>query len=103
MIQGSTPVLPIRLKDRDLTDAQAVIVTLRKDGRNHNFDLSRLAVVRDGDDSIILLHLREAETLAIAPGRVGIQLRWKDAGGEKHTTKPQLLTQWEAYCKAVMA
>lgn len=102
MIQGSTPVLPIRLKDRDLTDAQAVIVTLRKDGTNHNFDLSRLAVVMDENDSIILLHLRRAETLAIAPGRVGVQMQWKDAGGEWHTTKPKMLTQWEAYYKAVI-
>ena len=103
MIQGSTPVLTIRLKGRALNGAQAIMITLRKDGINHNFDQSRITVASEGSDALAMVHLTQAETLALKPGRVGVQLRWVDWYGEAHTTKPATLANWEAYYKAVMA
>jgi hypothetical protein len=102
MIQGSTPVLTVRVKDKDLTTAQRIRLTIGQHGTPHNFDKARLTAVTDEADTLLLLHLTQQETLALDPGRVGIQVRWQDSYGEWHTTKPAIIAHFEAYCKEVL-
>ena len=70
MIQGSTPVLTVRVTGRDLTTAQRIRLTIRQHGTPHNVDKDRLTAVTDDADTLLLLHLTQQETLALDPGRV---------------------------------
>lgn len=102
MIQGSTPLLSILVKGKDLTQAQRIRVTIRQHGSLWHFDDDRVTPTADDAGTILLIHLTQAETLTIQPGRVGVQARWCDAAGEWHTTKSAIITQLEAYCKEVL-
>lgn len=84
--QGATPYLMITVEGYDLTDAAAIFVTLRAVSRVVNLDLSRITVTTDGTDSLLAVHLTQEETLSMAPTTATVQVRWRDANNEAHTT-----------------
>lgn len=85
--QGATPYLVITIEGYDLSDAAAVVVTLLDKKRVFNLNKNRVSISSNGSDSILTVHLTQTETLALMPNSVMIQVRWRDAGGEAHTTE----------------
>lgn len=85
--QGATPYLMITVEGYDLTDAAAVCVTLRALSRIINLSGSRVTITSDGEESLLVVHLTQEETLSLTPNTVTVQVRWRGANGEAHTTE----------------
>ncbi len=90
--QGATPYLMITIAGYDLTDAAAVVVSLKVltrvvVPRQIDLDLTRITITSDGTDSLLAVHLTQEETLTLAPSKAAVQVRWRDANREAHTTQ----------------
>ena len=84
--QGATPYLMITVVGHDLSDADAVVVSLRTHQQAVDLDMSRVTVTTDGTDSLLTVHLTQEETLSLTPHSATIQARWRK-NGEAHTTE----------------
>lgn len=100
--QGATPYLMITVEGFDLTDAATVFVTLRAVSRMVNLDLSRITITTDGTDSLIAAHLTQEETLSLYPSAATVQVRWRGANGEAHTTETAQIDIAAALYKGVI-
>ena len=75
MVRGTTPALTLTIPnggDLDLTQAEAVYVTLRRKGQT---------VTITGDDldlepHAVTFHLSQEDSLALSPGEAEVQLNW---------------------------
>lgn len=85
--QGATPYIMISIEGYDLTDAAALMVTIRTQTGRLDLDGSRVTVTSDGEDSLLTVHLSQDETLALYPNIAVVQVRWRDANGEAYTTE----------------
>lgn len=87
MMQGTTPYLLIRVKQRDLTGAQTIILTIRQGACPRDFGQGRISVLSvDESGTLLCVHLTQDETLALRPGAYEMQVSWIDAGGESRKT-----------------
>ena len=84
--QGATPYLMITVVGHDLSDADAVVVSLRSRGGAVDIDTPRVTVTTDGEDSLLTVHLTQEETLTLTPSSAVVQARWRK-NGEAHTTE----------------
>lgn len=100
--QGSTPYLMITVEDFGLTDAAAVSVTIRGVSRMMNLGQDRVTITSDGTDSLLVVHLTQEETLSLAPNTATIQVRWRDANDEAHTTEMAQINIATAIYKGVI-
>lgn len=85
--QGATPYLMITVDGYDLTGAAAIMVTLRASSTCLNLDMERVTVTSDGQESLLVVHLTQEETLALSAVSATVQVRWRDAEDEAHTTE----------------
>lgn len=99
--QGSTPYLMLTILDFDLTDA-AVVVALKSIKTLLELSNDRVTVTSDGTDSLVTVHLTQAETLMLQPGTATVQVRWRDAQGEAHTTEKAQVSVADAIYKGVI-
>ena len=87
MMQGTTPYLLLRVKGRDLTGAQTIILTIRQGACPRDFGTDRISVLTvDESGTLLCVHLTQEETLALHPGAYEMQVSWIDAGGESRKT-----------------
>lgn len=100
--QGATPYLMITIEGFDLSDAAAIFVTLRAASRVVNLDQSRITVTSDENESLLTVHLTQEETLSLAPTTATVQVRWRDAEDEAHTTEMAQINVATAIYKGVI-
>lgn len=100
--QGATPYLMITVEGFDLTDAAAISVAIRGASRLLNLDQSRITATTDGTDSLLAVHLTQEETLSLAPTTATVQVRWRDAENEAHTTEMAQINVATAIYKGVI-
>ena len=88
MMQGTTPYLFCRIKERNLGQAEVIVITFKQGGRLWNYGMDRITIVEASDDaSVLAIHLTQEETLSIRPQRFRLQVRWRNADGEADGTK----------------
>ena len=86
-MQGTTPYLLIRVKQRDLTGAQTIILTIKQGACPRDFGTERIIVLTvDESGTLLCVHMTQEETLALRPGTYEMQVNWIDAGGESRKT-----------------
>lgn len=102
IIQGTSPVLLLRVGGHDLTDAQTIWVSIDCNDKKNIFILDRSAVEMDGEDSICALHLSQRNTLALDAGTAELQIRWKNASGEVQATVVETIEIAKLNYKGVM-
>lgn len=100
--QGATPYLMITIEGYDLTDAAAIMVTLRASGVNLNLDQERVTAAADEEGTLLVVHLTQEETLALTPATATVQVRWRDAADEAHTTEMAKIDVASAIYKGVI-
>jgi hypothetical protein len=100
--QGATPYLMITVEGYDLTDAAAVSVAIRGVSRLVNLGQERVTITTDGTYSLLVVHLTQEETLSLAPTTATIQVRWRDAEDEAHTTEMAQINIATAIYKGVI-
>ena len=100
--QGATQYLMITVEGYDLSDAAAVFVTLKALSRVVNLDQTRITVTSDGNESLLVVHLTQEETLSLTPNTVTVQVRWRGANDEAHTTEMKQIDVATAIYKGVI-
>ena len=100
--QGATPYLMITIEGFDLTDARAIKVTIKTPDRMINLDKDRVTVASDNNESLLVVHLTQEETLSLSPCAASVQIRWRDANNESHTTKMTQMYIYNALYKGVI-
>lgn len=91
--QGTTGYLDCNVYGADLTGVSSCVVSIDC-GQLFNFDLSRVSIAYDPEAvyedltgvSAIVVHLTQAETLALRKAVGNVQVRWTDARGESGIT-----------------
>ena len=83
--QGATPYIMLFVECFDLTSAEGIILVLKTQEKTLLFNKERLTVTEDGNESLVLVHLTQKETLSISSGKAETQLRWRDESGENYT------------------
>ena len=86
MMQGTTPYLLVRVKLRDLTTAQKIILTIKQGARVHEWSDRVQVLSADENGTLISVHLTQEETLALRPGLYRMQVSWIDQTGESRKT-----------------
>lgn len=100
--QGSTPYIMVTVEGYDLTDANAIMVTFKTDSGMVDLDRTRVTVTSDESESLLVVHLTQEETLALTPSRALLQVRWRDANDESHTTVAASIDVASALYKGVI-
>lgn len=100
--QGATPYLMMTIEGFDLSSAAAIMVTLRMSVTCINLDMERVTVTSDGQESLLVVHLTQEETLALSAGPMTVQVRWRDAEGEAYTTEMAQINVAAAIYKGVI-
>lgn len=107
--QGTTSYLACEVWGADLTGVRSCVVTVDC-GQLYNFDLSRLTIAYDPDAldyeasgvSAVMIHLTQAETLALRNAVGKVQVRWLDASGESGITDVRTLDIGKSLYKGVL-
>lgn len=103
MLQGTTPFLTMTVEGADLTDATEIIFSIKNCGRVMNFSKDRIAMSKDGDDTVLVVHLQQEETLNLYNNFFTVQVRWKDQNGEVHGAEcDDMIPISEAFYKEVI-
>lgn len=84
---GTTPYISLYIEDFDLTEAEALHVTLQQNAVQLDLTGDRIAVTADDNGSSLIVHLTQEETLAFKPLDVEIQVRWRDTDDEAYSTE----------------
>lgn len=75
MVRGTTPALTLTIPnggDLDLTQVEAVYVTLRRKGQIITITGDALTL----EPQAVTFHLSQEDSLALSPGEVEVQLNW---------------------------
>ena len=78
MYQGTTPIIPLRFKGVDLTEAK-IYLTLYDEKKKENTTYESgtdFTVTFDGQDSVGTISLTQEQTLAMSAGAHIAQARW---------------------------
>lgn len=100
--QGSTPYIMVTIEGYDLTDANAIIVTFKTDSGTVDIDQTRVTATSNESESLLVVHLTQEETLALTPTQALLQVRWRDANDEAHTTAAARIDVASALYKGVI-
>ncbi len=84
--QGATPYVMLFVEGYDLRDAEGIMLVIKTQEKALFFDRERVTVTGDGNESLVMVHLTQQETLSISPGRADTQLRWRDGNNESYTS-----------------
>ena len=89
MYQGTTPVIPVRIKGVDLTEAK-IYLTFRNKNESGDFTFvsgEDFAVEFDGEDTVGEIALTQERTLSMAYGPHEVQARFVFEDGTSGATK----------------
>ena len=100
--QGTTPYLSLLIPGYNLSDAGAIMFTVKHKAGTLDIAEDPIDVTADTDGSTLIVHLTQEETLGVAPGIAPFQLRWRDSDGESYITRPQNVNWLEAIYKEVI-
>lgn len=87
IVQGTTPYLMLRIQGYDLSKAAVVLVTIFNGRQEYNFQGDRVSVTADGNDTLLMVHLTQEDTLALTPKAGRLQVRWRDGQNEAYATE----------------
>lgn len=105
ILQGTTPLLTTYVEGYDLTNAKAIHVAIVNKGRVFVFDKNRITVAYDGQDTSLMVHLTQEDTLRLRGDKAKLQVRWKGTDDEVYGTDPDYeadIVIKEVYDKAVI-
>ena len=105
VLQGTTPLLTTYVEGYDLTNTKAIRLSIKNQGRVFVFDKNRITAVYDGQDTALMVHLTQEDTLRLRGNKAKLQVRWKGADDEVYGTDPDYeadIIVKEVYDKAVI-
>lgn len=101
MSQGTTPTLVLVVDESDLTQAR-IKVTIEQNGRQINFSNDRIESMLDDQNTILMIHLTQRETLDLRPTEGDVQVRWVNPDGEAYITEIETIEIAKALYKGVI-
>lgn len=102
MLPGTTPYISIEVEGTDLTNARDIFVSFKNQGRVFTFSGDRVTAALDNENTILVVHLTQEESLKFSGDTAGIQVKWKDQNGEVYGTETCIFPIDEVYYKAVI-
>ena len=91
MYQGTTPALLLRVKGKDLTGCN-VFASIKAGMRVITKTGSDLEMDTDDDDTLVLCHLTQEDTLPLSEGEADVQVRFINSDGVAEATSKAKIT-----------
>ncbi len=103
MYRGTTPVIPIRIKNVDLTEAKLFLTFCSKSGKPLTLTTPNdFTVSLDGEDTVGEVPLTQTQTFSLAAVTHSAQIRWVTSDGTAGATVIKPVTVNDVLYKEVI-